>query len=93
VRRLLAIARVTVAAILLALSVVALGSSIANSHYDPQTDRAPAARIALAAVAVLIATGAVVTARRKPKTAAALTLATLLCFFAWYVAVITTGTL
>ena len=45
--------RVLGSALLLALAAVALVTSIANGHYDPQQNRAPAARIVLAAIAVI----------------------------------------
>ena len=92
--------RVFSSALLLALAAVALGVSITHGHYDPQQNRAPAARIVLAAVALIpalvalrFAFSAVDDVHRRRRTAAEAGMAFLSLFFllAWLIIDLSTG--
>jgi len=96
------VALTLVSGLLVLIAGTALGSSIANSGYDDQQNRAPVLRIALAAAAFLVALAALRVAvkrlrrlDRQPSniTAALLVALTLVLIFLYTIVAIASGPL
>jgi hypothetical protein len=102
VRWLLVVLRVIGAAALIVLAGVALGVSIAHSGYDPHTNRAPAARVVLAAAALVPALASLRFAlpapradgpRRRIAAGTGMVFLSLLFLAAWWIVTLSTGNL